>query len=137
MIAPDTVAAPNLAEAEAALAEAVDTLRRLPAVRVRSCLTLWPAIVQASHEAYGYADTRARPAPASPEAITRLDHVLEALRRLETPDRRLVWSRANGFSWRRIAGFVGAAPNTCRARYLAALARFAAAYEAPANRPGP
>lgn len=128
--------APDLVGAEAALAEAVDTLRRLPAARVGACLTLWPAIVRAAHEAYGYEGLRARRAPASPEAITRLDRALDALRRLEADDQRLVWSRANGFSWRRIAAHVGAAPNTCRARYLAALARFALAYAA-ANRAAP
>ncbi len=126
--------APDLVAAEAALAEAVDTLRRLPAARLSPRLTSWPAIVRGAHEAYGYGDPRPRPAPAAPDAIGRLDRVLEALRALDLTEQRLVWSRANGFSWRRIAAFLGTAPNTCRVHYLAALARFAQAY-APAKRP--
>ena len=130
-----TTAMPDLVDAETVLAEAVDTLRRLPPARTQPCLTLWPAIVRAAHEAYGYGASRARPAPATPEAITRLDRVLDALRGLALADQRLVWSRANGFSWRRIAAHVGAAPNPCRSRYLAALGHFAVAYAA--NRSGP
>ena len=128
---------PDLAAAEVVLVEAVDTLGRLPSARVRPCLARWPAIIRAAHEAYGYAEARPRRAPASHEAITRLDHTLEALRQMVLDDQRLVWSRANGFSWRAIAARVGAAPNTCRSRYLVALARFAAAYALAANRAGP
>jgi len=128
---------PDLAAAEAVLIEAVDTLGRLPSARVRPCLARWPAMIRAAHEAYGYAEARPRRAPASPEAITRLDHALDALRRVSLDEQRLVWSRANGFSWRAIAARVGAAPNTCRSRYLVALMRFAGTYALAANRAGP
>ena len=121
-------------EAEAALEEAADTVRRLPPAVVRARLTLWPRIVRATHEAYGYGDARPRLAPASPDAIDRLDRALAALQRLAADDQRLLWSRANGASWRRVAAFLGAAPNTCRARYLVALARFAGSYVAPSSR---
>jgi hypothetical protein len=124
-------AAPGPLEAEAWLAEAVDTLRRLPAAYVAPRLTRWPALVRASREAYGYEAARPRRGPAAPEAITRLDVVLMALRRVPVEEQRLLWSRANGFSWRRIAALAGAAPNTCRTRYLGALIGFAALLAAP------
>lgn len=129
VLAPRRAGADAIIVAEAALEEAADTVRRLPRAYRLARLTLWPRIVRAAHEAYGYGDARPRLAPASPDAIDRLDRVLVALQRLGADDQRLLWSRASGGSWRRIAGFVGAAPNTCRARYLVALARFAVLLE--------
>lgn len=129
-------ARPGPLDAEAWLAEAVDTLRRLPAAYVAPRLTRWSDLVRASRDAYGYGASRARRGPASPEAITRLDAVLLALRNVPLDEQRLLWSRANGFSWRRIAVLVGAAPNTCRARYLAALVRFAATLAQPGTASG-
>jgi hypothetical protein len=121
------MAAPDLVAAEAALEEAVDTLRRLPPAFVRPRLTRWPTLIRESHEAYGWTPSRPRLGPPAPDAIDRLDATLLALRAVALDDQRLLWSRANGFSWRRIAFLVGAAPNTCRSRWLAALARFASA----------
>jgi len=108
-------------EVETRLYEAVDTLRRVPAPYMQIHVTTWPAYVHDSHEAYGYTGFRAPRSPATAAAITRLDETLEWLKWLPRDAQRILWSRANGFSWRRIAGFVGKAPNTCRAWNLAGL----------------
>ena len=50
-----------------------------------------------------------------------MDETLVWLRWLPRDAQRVSWSRANRLSWRRIAYFVGKAPNTCRAWHLAAL----------------
>lgn len=101
--------------------EAVDTLRRVPAPTMRRHLTSWPSYIHEAHEAYGYTGFRPPRAPAAPEAITRLDETLGWLRWLPRDAQHILWSRASGMSWRKIARFAGKAPNTCRAWYLAAL----------------
>ncbi len=108
-------------EIEARVIEAVDTLKRLPEKQIRRQVTKCPQFVRASHEAYGYAAAGVRLAPAPPEAITRMDETLDWFRLLPRDAQRIMWSRANGFSWRRIAAFVGKSPNTCRAWYAAGL----------------
>ena len=108
------------------IVEAVDTLKRLPVPDIQRTVTRWPDIVRDSREAYGYSTVRVRLAPAAPEAISRLDETLEWLCWLPTAAQRILWSRANGLSWRRIAVFAGKAPNTCRAWYLSALHAIAA-----------
>ena len=113
------------AEVADRVAEAVDTLKRLPQKGMQKNITRWPEFVRASHEAYGYGDARLRPAPASPEAISRLDETLEWLRLVPRDAQKILWCRANGLSWRRIAGFAGKSPNTCRAWYAAALQHIA------------
>ncbi len=106
---------------EERLDEAVDTLKRVPAPDIQRRITRWPEFIRDSREAYGYAEIRIRRAPAAPDAISRMDETLAWLRWLPRDAQRVSWSRANRFSWRRIAYFVGKAPNTCRAWHLAAL----------------
>lgn len=48
------------------IAEAVDTLRRLPEKGMQKNLTRWPEFVRASHEAYGYGDARLRAGTGKP-----------------------------------------------------------------------
>ncbi len=106
---------------EERIVEAVDTLSRVPAPTMRRHLTSWPDYIHDIHEAYGHSEFRPPRAPAAPEAITRLDETLGWLRWLPRDAQHILWSRANGLSWRKIARFAGKAPNTCRAWYLAAL----------------
>lgn len=108
-------------DVEGRLVEAADTLKRVRVPDIRRNLTRWPDFVRAAREAYGYQTSRVRLAPASPGAIDRLDATLAWLRWLSHPAQRILWGRANGVSWRRIAVFAGKSPNTCRAWYLAAL----------------
>ncbi len=111
----------TVATIEARIAEAVDTLKRVPAPDIQRTVTRWPEFVRDANEAYGYSPMRVRRAPAAADAITRLDETLDWLRWLPPVAQRIAWSRASGLSWRRIAAFVGKAPNTCRAWNLAAL----------------
>ncbi|MFQ5985298.1 MAG: DUF6362 family protein [Alphaproteobacteria bacterium] len=110
---------------ERRLVEAVDTLRRLPAPRVQRRLTRWPDFVRTAHEAYGYHAVAPGLGAAAPEAIGRMEGALLWLRWLSPTAQRILWSRASGFSWRRIAAFAGKAPNTCRAWYMAGLKHIA------------
>ena len=111
------------------IVEAVDTLKRLPVPDIQRSVTRWPDFVRDSREAYGYSTVRVRLAPAAPEAISRLDETLDWLCWPPPAAQRILWSRANGLSWRRIAVFAGKSPNTCRAWHLAALHTIAARLE--------
>ncbi len=111
----------TVAAVERRVVEAVDTLKRVPVPDIQRNVTRWPGFIRDVREAYGYAQVRVRLAPAAPDAITRLDETLDWLRCLPPAAQRIAWSRASGFSWRRIAAFVGKSPNTCRAWYRAAL----------------
>ncbi len=111
----------TVAEVEGRLCEAVDTLKRLPVPDIQRGMTAWPEILRSASEAYGYNDVRTRLAPASAAAIDRLEETLQWLKWLPRKAQQILWSRAEGFSWRRIAKFVGKAPNTCKAWHLAGL----------------
>ncbi len=92
---------------KARLAEAADTLRRLPSARIRARLTAWPDVVQSASTAYGYEAARTRPAAPTPEAISRMDETLGWLFWVENEGRRLLWARAMGVPWRRLEDLDG------------------------------
>ena len=121
-------------EIEERIEEAVETLKRIPVPDIQRSVTKWPGFVHDAHEAYGYGEFRPPRGAAAPDAISRLDETLGWLRWLPKPAQRILWSRANGFSWRKIARFVGKAPNTCRAWYLAALHYIAGRLNASAGK---
>jgi hypothetical protein len=97
----------------ARLAEAADTLRRLPIPRGGFPSRLrasWPDVVQESFEiwiGYGRDNPRLRPAAPSPQAIQRLDETLTWLHVLDDDERKIIWSRSSGFSWRRLEDLDG------------------------------
>lgn len=61
---------------EAYLAEAADTMRRLPESRVPGYFNTWPEIVQEAWVADGWAEGPTRLGPAIPRAITQMDETL-------------------------------------------------------------
>jgi hypothetical protein len=120
------------AEAVAArLAEAADTLRRLPFPRggLPSRLRAqWPDIVRSSVEiwiASAQERPRNRPAAPSPQAIDRLDRTLAWLHWLKHDERRIVWARSCGLSWRKIEDLDGRSHTTLRGVYRGAIAAVA------------
>jgi hypothetical protein len=96
------------------LAEAADALDRLPDERVRGLYDLWPRLI-------GAPGGHARPAAAAPEAIDRMDEALRWLGWLESEERRLVWVRAEGLPWKRIAHRLGIGRTTAWQRWTTAL----------------
>ena len=115
-------------EAEVAdrLAEAADTLRRLPAALRPAHLTSWPDIVHRQEEAYGWHSATPRLAAPSPAAISRLDHVLDWLIAFEAAharERQVLWGRARGVPWRRLSQALGASRPTLAAWHAKGLAR--------------
>jgi len=110
--------------------EAVDVLARLPEERVCGLYDLWPKLV-------GEPCRQPRPAAAAPEAIDRMDEALGWLLWLEPEERRLVWLRAEGVPWKRVAHWLGIGRTTAWQRWTAALLQIAVRLNAAAeqNRP--
>lgn len=101
------------------LSEGADTLRRLPAGLARPRLSYWPLVNPAAVDGW-------RPHPPLPAAIDRLDRVLLWLRLCEPAERQILWARASGFSWRRIAMFDGRSHTQVRNVEAAAIDRIVA-----------
>jgi Domain of unknown function (DUF6362) len=96
------------------LAEAADVLARLPQERGPGLYDLWPRIT-------GAPSSGSCPAAPSPEAIDRMDEALRWLGWLESEERRLVWVRAEGLPWKRIAHRLGIGRTTAWQRWTTAL----------------
>jgi hypothetical protein len=108
------------------LEEAVDVLARLPEERVCGLHDLWPRLV-------GEPYRHARPAAAAPEAIDRMDEALGWLLWLEPEERRLIWLRAEGVPWKRVAHWLGIGRTTAWQRWTAALLQIAVRLNAAAE----
>ena len=87
----------------ARFAEAAQTARRLPAVRVQGYFNVWPTIVRQQWETLSHEPMPMRPIPPSPEAIERMEEVMRWVQWLEVDDRHLVWMRAKDVAWNRVA----------------------------------
>lgn len=93
--------------------------------RPKTVLTYWPDILQSYIEGYGRHAIELRPAIPSPHEIDQLDRVLQWLWLIERTDWPLVWARAAGLSWRRVARQVGLDHMTAKRHFEAAMARVA------------
>lgn len=91
---------------EAMLAEAADTLRRLPAERPRGYFNTMPAPIRTAAE-LAAAEPAARRRPAAPAAIDRLDMVLGWMAWLSEEQVRVVWARAGGVPWKPLCQRLG------------------------------
>lgn len=103
------------------LEEAVDTLKRLPSQSIKAKLTSWPDVVRNTAETYASIPNFIKPARPSPDAIDRLDMVLDGLIKLNTQERRIVWARASKISWRRLEQFENLSHTTLRKHHHSAL----------------
>lgn len=114
----------------AALERAADTLKRLPMpqngmpARERSS---WPEIPDDPDNDSGRVPSRSHTSPPRPRAISELDRVLPWLGPLGCVDRRVVWARAAGLSWPRLAREFGISVGQVRYRWSNAIDRIVAA----------
>lgn len=108
----------------AALERAADTLKRLPMprngrpARERSS---WPAIPDDPDEVGGQVPLGPHVTPPRPRAISELDQVLPWLGALDGAERRIVWARAAGLSWPRLAREFGGTVGQVRYRWDSAI----------------
>ncbi len=126
----------------AALERAADTLKRLPMprngmpARERSS---WPEIPDDPEDDSGRAPSRPALIGPRPQAISELDRVLPWLGALDGTDRRVVWARAAGLPWPRLAREFGFSVGKMRYRWSSAIDRvvIAAVRDAMVNGSGP
>ena len=100
------------------LAEAADTLRRLPETRIQGHASTWPPYVQ---ECLEPTEVKLRRPPPSAAAITRMDHALPWLRHLDPDDAKIVWLRATNAPWKVICWKVGMTRSAIHRHWLFAL----------------
>ncbi len=114
----------------AALERAADTLKRLPIprngmpARERSS---WPEIPDDPDDHSARVPLRSPKSPPRPRAISELDRVLPWLGTLGCMDRRIVWARAAGLSWPRLAREFGISVGQVRYRWSNAVDHIVAA----------
>ncbi len=107
-------------------AEAADTGRRLPPVRVQAYFNTWPAVVRQQWETLANEEPVYRPFPPSPQAIDRMLETMRWTLWMDTDQRHLVWMRAQGYGWKSICARFGCDRTTAWRRWQKALARIAA-----------
>lgn len=105
------------------LEEAVDTLKRLPSQSLKAKMSSWPDVVKSSAELYMSMPNFIKPAAATPDAIDRLDLVLDGLIQLNAQERRILWARASKISWRRLEQFENLSHTTLRKYHQGGLER--------------
>ncbi len=92
---------------ELMLAEAAETLRRLPAERPRGYVSAMPTPVRSLQELLDAMPPPPRRPRASPAAIDRLDQVLAWSAWLNEEQTRVIWARACGVPWRPLCRRLG------------------------------
>ena len=105
----------------ARFAEAAETGRRLPRVRVQGYFNVWPAFVRDGWEGFDDKDYEYRPLPPTPEAIERMLETMRWMQWLEVEQRHLVWMRSNRYRWEQIGRRFACAARTAQRRYDAAI----------------
>ena len=110
----------------------VNTLRKLPTVRVGGYVSTWPDIVYTPQEI-----NRQEPKPirftASPDEITRMEETLTWFPWVNEAERKLLWLRAERVPWRAIARKTGFPKTSAQRYWQAALSKIARRLEAERN----
>ncbi|WP_363324892.1 DUF6362 family protein [Eleftheria terrae] len=75
-------------------ADAADTARRLPPVRMQAYRSSWPQFAWAPCEALARDDDRPLSLPPSPQAVERMLQAMQWVQWLEVEQRHLMWLRA-------------------------------------------
>lgn len=125
----------TIEDVAARFAEAANTGRRLPPVRVQGYFTTWPAILRREWETLSADEKSHHHQPPSPASI---DQMLETMRWtlwLEEEQRHLVWMRAKQCEWKDICRRFGCDRTTAWRRWHKALLIVAVSLNAKADYP--
>jgi hypothetical protein len=102
-------------------AEAAETARRPPRVRVQGYFNVWPEFKREPWEVMGAPEEGYRPLPPSPEAVERMLEAMRWVQWLEIEQRHLVWMRARHDEWKSICRRLGCDRTTAWRRWQRAL----------------
>lgn len=105
----------------ARFAEAAETARRLPRVRVQGYFNTWPEFKREPWEVLGVPEDDHRPLSPSPESVERMMETMRWVQWLQVEQRHLVWMRARQFEWRDICRRFGCDRTTGWRRWHRAL----------------
>lgn len=111
----------SMDDVAARFAEAAETARRLPRVRVQGYFNVWPEFKREPWEVIGSPDDGYRPLPPSPEAVERMLETMRWVLCLEVEQRHLVWMRARQDEWKFICRRLGCNRTTAWRRWQKAL----------------
>lgn len=92
-------------------------IRRLPPVKPAEHFCNWPEILRSFYECYGNESANDRlnkPMPLNSRQVSELDQVIEWLTWVTALQSKVVWSAAEGISWRKIAAIAGKSDKTCK-----------------------
>jgi hypothetical protein len=110
---------------EERLAEAADTLIRLPSRKIQGYFGVWPQIKHDVSEIAEWEALAVRRGPPTPQAIDRMDDSLPWLRWLTVTERRVVWLRANKVGWKIVCARIGRRRTVAWNIWVFALAKIA------------
>ena len=119
----------------ARFAEAANTGRRLPPVRVQGYFTTWPAILRREWETLSADAKSFHHQPPSPASIDRMLETMRWTLWLEEEQRHLVWMRAKQCEWKDICRRFGCDRTTAWRRWHKALLIVAVSLNAKADYP--
>jgi hypothetical protein len=105
----------------ARFAEAAETGRRLPPVRVQGYFNVWPVFAREVWESYPDEEPIYRTQPPNPQAIDRMMETMRWVQWLEVDQRHLVWMRAKQYEWKFICRRFGCERTTAWRRWQKAL----------------
>ena len=91
----------------ARFAEAAETARRLPPVRVQGYFNSWSMLAFQVPDRYPDPQRICRPMPPSPAAIDQMLEVMRWVQWLDPESRHIVWMRADRCEWQQICRKVG------------------------------
>lgn len=123
----------TIEDVAARFADAADTGRRLPPVRVQGYFNVWPAFVRREWEAFAADEHTYRPLRPGPEAIDRMLEAMRWVQWLEVEQRHLVWMRAKQYEWPDICRRFGCCRTTAWRRWKSALQLVATRLNAAAD----
>ena len=118
----------------ARFAEAAETGRRLPRVRVQGYFNVWPEFVREGWEGFADPEEGYRPLPPPPDAIDRMLETMRWVQWLEVDQRHLVWMRAREYEWKDICRRFGCERTTAWRRWKRALEVVVAELNGPVAR---
>ncbi|WP_297476478.1 DUF6362 family protein [Ferrovum sp.] len=105
----------------ARFAEAAETGRRLPPVRVQGYFNVWPTFARDQWETFAAEQPEYRHLPPGPAAIERMLETMCWMLWLEVEQRHLIWMRAKQYDWQDIARRFGCCRTTAWRRWKNAI----------------
>ena len=92
-------------------------MRRMPPVKPREHFCNWPEILRSFYECYGNELANSnlhRQMPLNSKQVSEFNQVIEWITWLTKLQTQIVWSKAEGVSWRKIAIMARKSDKTCK-----------------------